>query len=948
MLIEKIWDQLNKFFEKRLLVILVLFVGLFAVLACRLFQLQIIEGNEHEKNFTYKSMKTIELPGTRGNIYDANGNLLASNKVAYCVAYDNNVDYDKLAKEQGNGTTANSVKNANLLNLAQMIRSNGDKISSEFPIALNQKNQFYFTIQDENLRRFKLDSFGVTDPDNMSEEQKKQMTFTAKEMFQYFRSGYGSSVMGNYYDISEEYSERDALTIMSIRYTLSRNVYTQYKPATIAYQVSEETVAQIEENPDVYVGATVETESIRVYNDSEYFSHIIGYTGVISEEELKEYNKNLDEEDTNAYSSNDIVGKIGVEKELESELRGYNGYREVFVDSLGRILDENKYVEAVSGNNVYLSIDAKLQKYCYKTLEKKLVNILLSHMTSGSATKDGDDNVLIPYYKLLYAFIDNNLIDISAFGNSDASVREKAMQKKFDRRMKEVLASFEKDIFLEKSKLKNWDAEQTEYAKKAYSVIKNNLGLVKTELVDENSETYQDWLYENCSLKDYLEFLIKNDCINLTELHDVSTENNTVYEKLIQVTLEELKEDPDFDKLIYKYMLKSGRISGKDICMTLYHQGFLDKKGDKDYVRLKSDALSPYDFIRAKLKNLEVTPAQLALEPCSGSIVVTDPNTGKVKALVSYPGYDNNRLANGVDSDYYQQLRNDKSYPLLNRATQSKCAPGSTYKIVSATAGISEGVVSPDTYLECNGIYKKVFPPAKCWIYPNAHGYIGLEEAIEVSCNSYFFEIGRQLGLEKKKMNNEKSLEIQKKYATLFGLDETSGIELSGEAEPHISDQDAIRSAIGQGTHNYAPSQLARYITTVANRGDTYNLSIFDSIQNHDGDIVKSFDNEPVKHVELPDSTWNTLHNGLYRVVNNSADYSNFFRGCNFSVAGKTGTAEEDLTKPAHALFVSYGPSASPEIAVTTVLQHGYSSKNAVDLTSKIYKYYFHVDKNET
>lgn len=945
MTIKKIWKKLNLIFEKRLLMLLILFGCLFAVLVFRLFQLQIMEGREHEKNFTYKSLKTIELPGTRGNIYDVNGNLLASNKVAYCIVYDNNVDYETLAREEGEGATANSVKNAGLLRLAKMLRRNGDTISSDFPIALNHNNQFYFTIQEESLHRFKLDSFGVTDENNMSEEQKKQMMFTAKEMFQYFRSGYGSSVMGSYYDISEEYSDRDALTIMSLRYTLSRNVYTQYKPAAIAFQVSEETVAQIEENPDLYIGAAVEAESVRVYNNAEYFSHIIGYTGVISEEELTEYNQGLEEDDARSYSSNAIVGKTGVEKELESELRGMDGSREVFVDSLGRILDENKYVEAVSGNDVYLSIDGELQKYCYDALEKKLADILLSHMTPGSETRDGDDDVLIPYYKLLYAFIDNNLIDISAFGRQDASHTEKIMQKKYQKRLRQVLDSFEKNIFRKETSLKNWDSEEKDYAKKAYSVIKNNLGLVKTEQVDEDSEIYQNWLYENCSLKDYLEFLIENDCIRESELQDIVTEHNTVYEKIIQVTLEELKEDPDFDKLIYKYMLKSERISGKDICMTLYHQGFLDKKGDGDYQRLRSCALAPYDFIRSKLRKLEITPAQLALEPCSGSVVVTDPNTGKIKALVSYPGYDNNRLANGVDSDYYQQLRNDRSYPLLNRATQSRCAPGSTYKIVTAAAGLSEGVIDTDTYLECNGIYKQVTPPAKCWIYPNAHGYVGLEEAIEVSCNSFFYEVGRRLGLEKKKSNEKKSLALQKKYAALFGLNETSGIELSGEAEPHISDRYAVRSAIGQGTHNYTPSQLARYITTVANKGDNYRLSIFDSIQDQDGNIIRSYDNEPASHVELPESTWNTLHNGLYRVVNNTPDYLRFFRDCSFAVAGKTGTAEEDLTKPAHALFVSYGPASSPEIAVTTVLQHGYSSKNAVDLTGTIYKYYFHEDK---
>ena len=415
---ERVLKKLHRIFEKRMLVLLILFSCLFAILALRLFQLQIIEGAEHEKNFTYKSLKTIELPGTRGNIYDTNGTLLASNQVAYCVVFDNSIDYESRAAEEGNGATANELKNADLLRLAKMIQGNGDKISSDFPIALNYKNRFYFTVQDETLRRFKLDSFGVTDPDSMTEEQRRQMDFSAREMFEYFRTGYGSSVMGRYYDISDDYSEQDALTIMSIRYMVSRNVYTQYKPTTIAYQVSDETVVQIKENPNLYPGSAIETESVRVYPDAEYFSHIIGYTGVISEEELEEYNRGTGEQEKSRYSANDIVGKIGVEKEMEDQLRGYNGSREVFVDSLGRILEENNYVEAVSGNDVYLSIDAGLQKYCYRVLEKKLAGILLEHMTPGSATADEDDEVLIPYYRLLYSFIDNNRLDISSFGRA--------------------------------------------------------------------------------------------------------------------------------------------------------------------------------------------------------------------------------------------------------------------------------------------------------------------------------------------------------------------------------------------------------------------------------------------------------------------------------------------------------------------------------------------------
>ena len=135
-----------------------------------------------------------------------------------------------------------------------------------------------------------------------------------------------------------------------------------------------------------------------------------------------------------------------------------------------------------------------------------------------------------------------------------------------------------------------------------------------------------------------------------------------------------LKADSGFTKLIYKYMLLEDEITPEQICRVLYDQKVL--KTDQDtYNKLANGSLSAYEFIRDKIESIEITPAQLALDPCSGSAVVTDPNTGEFLAVVSYPGYDNNRLANTMDSGYYNQLLNDLSQPFYNKATQQKTAP---------------------------------------------------------------------------------------------------------------------------------------------------------------------------------------------------------------------------------------------------------------------------------
>ena len=157
-------------------------------------------------------------------------------------------------------------------------------------------------------------------------------------------------------------------------------------------------------------------------------------------------------------------------------------------------------------------------------------------------------------------------------------------------------------------------------------------------------------------------------------------------------------------------MLESDYISGTDICLLLYSQHVLEE--DDDYQGLLSGSLSAKNFMYNKIYNLEITPDMLALPPCSGSFVLTDINTGKVKALVSYPGYDANQINN---VSYYASLINNSSSPLYNRATQQTLAPGSTFKPISAIAGLEEGVIDADTYITDYVEYTKVVPHANCW-----------------------------------------------------------------------------------------------------------------------------------------------------------------------------------------------------------------------------------------
>ena len=358
--------------------------------------------------------------------------------------------------------------------------------------------------------------------------------------------------------------------------------------------------------------------------------------------------------------------------------------------------------------------------------------------------------------------------------------------------------------------------------------------------------------------------------------------------------------------------------------------------------------MSAYDFFITKIKKLEITPGMLALEPCSGGMVVTDPNNGDVLACVSYPGFDNNRLTNVMEADYYSQLLNDNARPMYSRATQEKTAPGSTFKPLSAMAGLCEGVISTslsDTIM-CTGVYTKVSNHPKCWILTQnggSHGSENVIDAIMDSCNCYFYEVGFRLGSTGNGLSNEIGLEKLANYATMFGLGDKSGLETE-ESEPQISDETIVPSAIGQGSHNYTVSQLARYVTTIANSGTCYNLSLLNKMTDSKGNLVEEYGSTVYNVLDVPLEYMSTVQQGMNAYAMNSSVINKI----GINTAGKTGTAEQSVNHPNHALFIGYAPYESPEIALAVRIAHGYTSANAASVAADVYKYYFDlVEKDE-
>ena len=950
-MLRKIYEKAEKLLANRLLALIILIVVLYCVLIGRVFVLQIVEGQSHKNDFTYKVQKTVKTSGTRGNIYDVNGKLLAYNKLVYTVNFQNDNAFQTLAAK--NGTSESYEKNKVIYKVIKILERNGDSFINEIPIEYTGSGKFRFTETGSKLKKFKRDVFGIGNSTDLSKSEKelrdKQLNATAEQVFEYLRNGtLGSAGTGKMFDIDKSYSKKDALKIMSVRYSAFLSRYSQYMKVTIANEINNRSIAEIKERSSELPGIDIDTKSIRVYNKSEAMSHVIGYTGTVNTDELETYNKGKKEEDKDYYSSDETVGKAGVEKQFENYLHGDSGSKTLVVNNVGKIIDTTKTVKSGTGNNITLSIDSELQEYVYNLLEKKIAGIILSKLTSSDSAGNDRENIMIPIKKVYYSFIGNSVIDLENLNGDKATAYEKKMYRKIQT-LEDQAIKVSKDLVLKDTKAyKDQSDEKQAYASYVYSLLSSKKVLISSS-IDTTDKTYQKWKNEKISLSEFLRYAVNKEWIDISSLNISSKYNDTeeIMKALAAYVEDALVDADDFDMTVCEQSIMKGKLSGREVCLLLYEQGVLKKKGDSDYTALKSGSLNSYDFIRRKLKSLQITPGQIGMDPCSGSVVITDSKTGKVKALVSYPGYDSNRLSNGTDSGYYRQLANSASTPLYNQALKHKTAPGSTFKPLSALAGLNEKAITTSTVINCTGLYDKITPPAKCWKYPDRHGPRTVSTAIEASCNYFFYEVGYRLGDKSGSYSSKEGLKYLEKYATQLGLNKQSGIELD-ESSPQVSDETSVRSAIGQGRNSFTPSQIANYVTTLSNSGTVYDLSIMDKITDDNGKTVKKYGVKKVRQLHYDTTYWNAVHTGMRGVVSGKdSSVSSIFQGMKVKLAGKTGTAQENKKRPNHALFISYGPYEKPEITTTVVIPFGYTSSNAAATAKDIYEYYFANDKTK-
>lgn len=903
-------DFLKKFFSSRLFVLAAVFIVFFGIILARIFTLQVVNGKSYQENFSLKIQMKQPINAARGNIYDKNGKLLAYNELAYSISINDSTTYSS-TKEK------NKAVNAELAEILTVLKNNGETLNNDFKIDRKKDGTYSFNVSGSSLNRFRADVFGKNSADDLEYDKDTgidEANATAEQIMEY--------LMGkDNFGISSKYDGDLAYRIVVVRYAMLGNRFARYKEVKIATDVSDKTVAYVNEHMDTLSGISVNEDMIRKYNYSEYFSSIIGYTGPISESEYTAlHKKNKD------YTQNDTVGKAGMEQHYETYLRGKNGEQKFYIDNVGRISEIISSTDSVAGDDLYLSIDADLQKATYLALQNEIAAIVYSNIKSGE----------IPINDVYTALIGNSVINIEHFSKAKASDTEKNVLSVFKSRQKTTLGKIKQELTSSPEALNTMSDEVLDEFTYIISMLKDDQVLLKNE-IDTSDSVYQKWKNQKISPKEYLSYCITQHWIDISQLNvdEKYADSTEVYDALCKYILKNIKTDTEFSKIIYQYMITRGEISPRQLCLILFDQGVLDYD-DATVNKLKNGSLSLRDFLMKKIYNIEITPAQLALEPCTGSCVVTDEKTGEILAMVSYPGYDSNKLANGVDSEYFASLQHDKSSPLLNYATQQKTAPGSTFKLVSATAGLAENVITTSDQIRCTGIYNDISNKPKCWIYPGSHGLENVSEAVRDSCNVFFYTVGNRLAQKKTgSYNDANGIDLIQKYAHIYGLDQKTGLEIS-ESKSSVATKYPVMAAIGQSDNNYTTVALSRYVTAVAS-GKKYNYQLMNKIVDADGKTVKKYkaDYEDISDT-LTSSQWDAIHSGMREVVSTM----DRFQGFDIPVAGKTGTAQQ-TGHANHGLFVGYAPYDDPEITIAVRIANGYSSHNAATAARNVISYYY-------
>ncbi len=357
--------------------------------------------------------------------------------------------------------------------------------------------------------------------------------------------------------------------------------------------------------------------------------------------------------------------------------------------------------------------------------------------------------------------------------------------------------------------------------------------------------------------------------------------------------------------------------------------------------------------------------AEYLLSGIRGAVVAIEPSTGFILAMASSPTFDLNMFVDGFSQSQWQSLVSHPHHPLRNKAIQAEYPPASTYKLITAMAGLEEGLIDEKTTMVCPGFYKFADREYRCW-KKVGHGPVNLEKAIAESCDVYFYQVGLRLGVDR-----------LASYAKACGFGSATGVQLDQESKGLVPTSswkkrrigipwqggETLSVAIGQGYNLTTPLQLAVMISIFANGGSVLTPLIVKKIENASGETIKEFTPEIKGRLPVSNKNMEILRKSLWEVVNGRSGTARIAIIDGIDVSGKTGTAQVFSRKTetereerraehlrSHALFVAYAPSVNPKIALSVIVEHGeQGSKAAAPIARELISTYLSVrspDKN--
>jgi len=467
------------------------------------------------------------------------------------------------------------------------------------------------------------------------------------------------------------------------------------------------------------------------------------------------------------------------------------------------------------------------------------------------------------------------------------------------------------------------------------------------------------------TLKELFVSMVESNNISIKKIYNSSNGISATIKNMILTSIPDFdyanEEDVESAKLTIQNAIENNTLSNREMTLLLIEQEIIT--ADDEYTqKIKNGNVSPLTVIINALRSKDLRPYETNLDPCTGSVVVENVNTGETLALVTYPSYDNNKFVNSFDSEYYSKLLNDPTTPLVNRPLKQNKAPGSTFKMISAIAGLETGVITPYTLITDESTFTKAGRPyARCWTVSTgsaSHGPINVSTALEVSCNYFFYETAFRMGNAENE-TSEEAVAALEKYAEAFGLGDYTGIEI-GEYSPNIAtpeykenitkrqnpdattsqtrwtDGDTIRAAIGQSVNNFAPAHMAKYVATLANGGTRYTMHLIDKVETSDGIVTEKKTPVIESTVEIKEENLNAVYKGMLGVTQGErGTLRGVFADFPVDVAAKSGTAQENLSRSSHTWFVCFAPYDDPQISISVMIPFGENSTSPAAVVAK-------------